>query len=134
MKTIILLASLALVAGCAGTPETPADTQAVRDYVEVGELGEVDRVRTHGRDGWRPLTKHYAIYSGRDGHFLLEFASICHEMYDNTSIKADRRYDPNVMRQGMDTLRGCRIHKIYPLTEAQLLELEALMETTGSGN
>lgn len=134
MRTIILLAPLALFAACAGTPETPADTQAVRDYVEVGELAEVDRVRTHGNDAWYPLTRHYAIYTGRDGHFLLEFTRVCREMYDNTSITADRRYDHNVMRRGIDTLRGCRIDKMYPLTEAQLLELEALMETTGSGN
>ncbi len=134
MKTSTLLASLALVAACAGTPETPPDTQAVRDYVEVGELAQVDRVRTHGNDGWRPVTQHFVLYEGRDGHFLLEFTRVCREMYDNTSITADRRYDHNVMRRGIDTLRGCRIDKMYPLTEAQVLEIEALVETAGSGN
>ena len=134
MKTIALLASLALVAACAGTPETPPDTQAVRDYVEVGELGQVDQIRTHGSDKWSPLTDHYALYKSRDGRYLLEFNRICRELTDNTRITPDRRYDHNVMRRGIDTLRGCRIDKMYPLTEAQALEIEALVKTADGGN
>ncbi|HSM30385.1 MAG TPA: DUF6491 family protein [Woeseiaceae bacterium] len=134
MKTTVLACSLALLAACAGTPEIPPDTQAVRDYVEVGELQDVDRIRTHGNDGWRPLTLHYAIYSGRDGRFLLEFNRICREMYDNTMILPDRRYDHNAMRRGIDTLRGCRIDAMYPLSEAQAEELEALVKSADSGN
>ena len=38
MRPIYLVASLALLAACAGTPETPPEVEAVRDYVEVGEL------------------------------------------------------------------------------------------------
>jgi len=134
MKTISLLASLALVAACAGTPETPPDTEAVRDYVEVGELAEVDQVRTHFNDGWRPVTRHFVVYEGRDGPFLLEFTRVCREMYDNTTITPDRRYDHNVMRRGIDTLRGCRIDKMYPLTDAQVLEIEALAKSARGGN
>jgi hypothetical protein len=134
MKTITLLALLALAAACAGTPETPPDTQAVRDYVEVGELEQVDQIRTHGSDAWTPVTRHYAMYTGRDGHFLLEFTRVCREMYDNMSITADRRYDHNVMRRGIDTLRGCRIDRMYPLTEAQAQEIEALVKIADSGN
>ena len=134
MKTVVVLSSLALVAACAGTREIPADTEAVRDYVEVGELEQVDRIRTHGSDAWRPLTRHFAVYTGRDRHFLLEFTRACREMYDNTSVTPDWRYDHNTMRRGIDTLRGCRIDKMYPLTEAQVLEIEALVKTAGSGN
>jgi len=134
MRTISLLASLALVAACAGTPETPPDTEAVRDYVEVGELAQVDQVRTHGNDGWRPVTRYFVVYEARDGQFLLEFTRACHEIYDNTSITPDRRYDRNVMRRRIDTLRGCRIDKMYPLTEAQVLEIEALVKSARSGN
>jgi hypothetical protein len=39
-----------------------------------------------------------------------------------------------MMRRGIDTLRGCRIDRMYPLTEAQVLEIEALVKTAGSGN
>jgi hypothetical protein len=134
MKTVVVLSSLALVAACAGTREIPADTEAVRDYVEVGELEQVDQVRTHGSDAWRPLTRHFVLYTGRDRHFLLEFTRACHEMYDHTSVTPDWRYDHNMMRRGIDTLRGCRIDRMYPLTEAQVLEIEALVKTAGSGN
>ena len=134
MRTAVLAAALALVGGCAGTPEIPPDTQAVRDYVEVGEIQQTDRIRTHGSDQWKPLTLHFALYSARDGHFLLEFSRLCREMYDNTSIKPDRRYDHNVMRRGIDTLRGCRIDRMFPLTEAQAQEVEALAKTDERGN
>ena len=50
MRTAVFVAAMALVAGCAGTPEVPPDTQALRDYVEVGELEQTDRIRTHGSD------------------------------------------------------------------------------------
>lgn len=131
MRTISLLGLLVLLAACAGTPEIPADTQAVRDYIEVGELGQVDRVRTHGSDKWTPVTNHFAIYNGRDGQFLLEFTRLCREMFDNTTFGADRRYDHNVMRRGIDTLRGCRIDGMYPLTDAQAEEIKALARSAG---
>lgn len=134
MKTTYLVASLALLAACAGTPEVPSDVQAVRDYVDVGELEQTDRIRTHGSDEWSPLTDHYALYKSRDGRYLLEFNRICRELTDNTRITPDRRYDHNVMRRGIDTLRGCRIDKMYPLTEAQSLEIEALVKTADGGN
>ena len=131
MRTVSLVGLLALVAACAATPEIPADTQAVRDYIEVGELEEVDRVRTRGSDKWMPLTNYFALYTGRDGHFLLEFNRVCREMFDYTSITADRRYDHNVMRRGIDTLRGCRIDRMYPVTDAQAEEIRVLAENAG---
>ncbi len=131
MRTISLVGLLALVAACAGTPEIPAATQAVRDYIEVGELGQVDRIRTHGRDEWAPVTNYFAMYKGHDGRFLLEFRRVCREMFDNTRVTADRRYDHNVMRRGIDTLRGCRIDRMYPLTDAQAEEIKALVENAG---
>ena len=73
-------------------------------------------------------------YFGRDGRFLLEFGYPCREMFDNTTITPDRRNDRQFMRRGVDTLRGCRIDKIYPLTEAQAQEIEALAKTAGDGN
>jgi hypothetical protein len=95
MRAAALAAALSFAPGCAGTPETPPETQAIRDYIEVGELQEAERIRTHGSDKWMPATLYFAIYSGRDGRFLLAFARQCREMVDNTSITPDRRYDHN---------------------------------------
>jgi hypothetical protein len=134
MRTAILIATVVLVAACAGTREVPEDTQAVRDYVEVGELAQADRIRTRGNDAWTPLTHHFAIYNARDGAFLLEFTHICRELTDNTRITPDFRYDHNVIRRGIDTLRGCRIDRMYPLTEAQREELETLVKGATGGN
>jgi hypothetical protein len=133
-RAAALAAALSIAPGCAGTAETPPGTQAIQDYVEVGELQEVERIRTHGSDKWMPATLNFAIYSGRDGRFLLAFTRQCREMVDNTTITPDRRYDHNVMRASIDTLRGCRIDKMYPLTEAQAQEIVALAKTAGSGN
>ena len=130
MRTIILAAMLSMLTACAGTSEVPADTQAVRDYVAVGELAEVDRVRTHGSDRWTPLTNTFVLYSGRDGAVLLEFSRECREMFDIATITPDRRYDYNFMRRGTDTLRGCRIDRMYPLTDAQAEEIKTLVENT----
>ena len=133
-RKLILAVSPALFAACAGTPEIPPDTQAIRDYIEVGELPQTDQMRTGGRDEWSAQTKHFAIYRGREGPVLLEFRQTCREMFDNTTITADRRYDQYIMRTGVDTLRGCRIDKMYPLTEAQVQEIEALVKSAGAGN
>lgn len=131
MRAITIAALLPLLAACAGTNEIPADTQAVQDYVAVGELRGVDRVRTHGSDRWAPVTDYFAIYNGRDGQVLLEFNRACREMFDNTRITPDRRYDHNLMRRGIDTLRGCRIDGMYPLTDAQAEEIKALAQNAG---
>jgi hypothetical protein len=134
MRKAVFAASLALVAACAGTPEIPSDVQAVRDYVEVAELEQADRIRTHGSDEWSPATHYFALYESRDGWYLLEFSRNCRELTDHTRVTPDRRYDHNVMRRGIDTLRGCRIDRMYPLTEAQALEIDALVQTADGGN
>jgi hypothetical protein len=134
MRTAVFAASLALVAACTGTPEIPSDVQAVRDYVEVAELEQADRIRTHGSDEWSPATHYFALYESRDGWYLLEFSRNCRELTDHTRVTPDRRYDHNVMRRGIDTLRGCRIDRMYPLTEAQALEIDALVQTADGGN
>ncbi len=134
MKPVYMIASLALLVACAATPETPPELEAVRDYVEVGELEQADRIRTHGSDQWTPLTEYHALYGSRDGWYLLEFSRICRELTDNTRITPDYRYDHNVLRSRIDTLRGCRIDRIYPLTDAQKEEIEALVNAYRDGN
>ena len=134
MRIPVFAASLALFAGCAGAPEIPADVQAVRDYVDVAEIRQADKIRTHGSDNWSPATNYHVLYKSRDGWYLLEFDRRCYELTDNTRITPDRRYDRNVMRRSIDTLRGCRIDGMYPLTEAQAREIEVLVKGPDSGN
>ena len=80
------------------------------------------------------LTDHFVIYEARNDNYLIEFRRRCRELQDNTTVVADRRYDHNRLRVNEDTLRGCRIGKIYPLTKGQAAELQALGEGPGEGN
>lgn len=134
MKALYAIGAAVMIAACSGTPEVPEDTLAIRDYVEVGELQTVDKVRTSGNDSWSYLSDYYVIYESRHDEYLLEFRRVCRELRDNALLTADRRSDHNAMYVGLDTLRGCRIDKMYPLTEAQAIELRALGGAYGHGN
>ena len=125
MKNAILVSIALFVAACAGTPEVNEVDQAIGDYVAVGELESVDSVRIGDRDSHKRITDTYAMYTARDGTFLFEFSSPCRELRDNWQVKADIRRD-NRLRAGSDTLRGCRVHRIYALNEAQLAEIRTL--------
>jgi len=134
MRHNVLVVALLLAAACSSTPQTPVDTQTVRDYVEVGELEDVQHIRVYAHDSWSRLTDHFVIYEARNDNYLIEFRRRCRELQDNSRIVGDRRYDHNRLRVNEDTLRGCRIGKIYPLTEGQAIELQSLGKGPGEGN
>lgn len=134
MKALYVISTVAIIAACSGTPEVPEETLAVRDYVEVGELQTVNKVRTYRHDSWSYLSDYYVIYKSRNDEYLLEFRRVCRELRDSQLLTPDRRSDHNNMYAGLDTLRGCRIGKMYPLTEAQAIELRHLGHAPGEGN
>ncbi len=134
MRLICLVSALALLAACSSAPQTADETQTVRDYVEVGELEGVNYIRVYAHDSWSYLTDFFVLYEARSSDYLVEFRRRCRELQDNIVIAADRRYDHNRLRVNEDTLRGCRIGKIYPLTEAQAIELRNLGKGPGEGN
>lgn len=142
MRPIYLLAALMLIAACSSTSDEVSvkkqkitvETQTVRDYVAVGELGDVKHIRVYAHDSWSYLTDYFVIYKARTSNYLVEFRRRCRELRDNSRIVGDHRYDHNRLRVNEDTLRGCRIDKIYPLTEAQAIELRKLGKGPGEGN
>lgn len=134
MRAAYLVGALLLINACSSTPKVVVETQTVRDYVEVGELEDVKHIRVYNNDSWSYLTEDFVIYKGRADNYLLEFRRRCPELNDNTMIAGDHRYDHNRLRVNEDTLRGCRIGKIYPLTEAQTTELRNLGKGPGEGN
>ena len=91
-------------------------------------------MRSGTRDGWDPINEHFILYTGRKDTYLVEFARACWELRDNTRITPDRRWDANVIRSRFDTIRGCRIDRIYALTEAEVTELENIGEAPGTRN
>lgn len=130
------LAIAVALAACAGQPseEVLAKDQAVRDFIAVRQLAETDKIRVADRDGWTEITARYLIYYSRRDAYLFEFFRPCYELQDNTRIVADVRNEPNMIRSRFDTLRGCRIDRIYPLTEAEVAELKDIGETPGERN
>ena len=138
MKTAPLMIAAALLAACAAQDEKDQSTQdavqAVRDFIEVRGLDELDKMPSSSSDSWESIENHFLIYKGRRDTYLVEFSRRCYELDDNTRIIADKRWDGNIIRARFDTIHGCRIHKIYALTEAETVELENLGEAPGSRN
>ena len=127
------------LAACASQDEQAEEstqdvTQAVRDFIELRDLKELDALKSGTNDGWQQLDDRFILYSGRRETYLVEFIRRCYELSDNTSITPDRRWDSNTVRAKFDTIRGCRIDIIYRLDEAEIAELENIGEAPGTRN
>lgn len=114
--------------------EVDEEEQAVIDFIEIRGLAEVDKIRANDSSGWDKITRKFIIFNARRDRFLMQFARDCRELDDNTNIVADVRHDPNMINARFDTLRGCRIDKIYALNEAEAAELLQIGEAPGSRN
>jgi len=120
---VVLLLS-ACVAQEAG--ERREEHQAIRDFIALRSLEEVDEIRSAHGDDWTNIDFRFIGYSARRGKYLVEFDRRCYELSDNSRIEVDKRWEPNVIHARFETLRGCRIKAIYKLSEAEALELENL--------
>ena len=127
---VIVVAATAMCA-CASEPTEPVPVvldqdQVVRDFIEVRSLEEVDRMRGTERKSWEKVTPSYILYKPRRGEFLVEFDRPCYEIWNSTFISADETFRHNVLRARFDRIRGCRIGRIFALTEDDLRELKQL--------
>ncbi len=139
MKALTGIVATATLVACAAQDTTSQDAeegavQAVRDLIEVRGLQEVDRMPSSTRDGWTSIESRFLIYKGRRESFLVEFNRRCYELDDETRIVADERWDSNNIRARFDTIRGCRIHKLYALSAEDVAELQNIGESPGSRN
>jgi len=139
MKAMALVLAAALSTACASQDDaeersTQDMTQAVRDYIEVRGLQEADKISTSSRDHWTELGDRFLLYEGRRETHLVEFNRRCWELSDNTHIVADERRDTSYIRARFDTIRGCRIHRVYALRDDEVAELESIGEAVGSRN
>lgn len=131
-NSLVALAAL-LLAACA-TPYDTQEIEAVRDYIVANELTEVDRIRTNFRQfNYSYLNDQYVTIPTQRGDYLVEFDRLCRDLRrtDFTYEMVDRRNDANTLRARFDTIRGCRIGKIYEVTEAQREELAELGDAPG---
>ena len=133
-NTSVFLATALLCACAAQDPATTQDTeQAVRDYIEVQELAETDQMRTSNGDRWEKIDQNFILYEANKETYLIEFVRRCHEL-DQYPVVPDVRDSGNIVRAKFDTIRGCRIARMFPLHEGQLAELKSIGESPGSRN
>ncbi len=135
MNKLVITAAAMLLSGCATQEKavTQDEEQAIRDYILVRGLEEVDRMRSSNSDSWDELDEYFIIYDTRRNTYLVEFNRACHELNENR-VTPDLRREANTIRARSDTIRGCHIDKIFALTEADVAELKSLGETPGSRN
>jgi hypothetical protein len=130
----LTLFSIPLVlTACASEPLTrPPVNELVADYVTTAQLDEVNLIRKGNSDSWQYLNDRYVIYRGRND-FLVEFRVDCADLTDNSWIPADYIHDHRNLRAGEDTIRGCIVDRIYPISNDQRIELRNLNEAPGRG-
>lgn len=135
MNKFIFTVAAMLVSGCATQERavTQDEEQAVRDYILVRGLEEVDRMRSSDSDSWDELDEFFIIYDTRRNSYLVEFNRACYEL-NESRVTPDLRREANTIRPRFDTIRGCQVDKIFALTEADVAELKALGESAGSRN
>ncbi len=133
MNKILILPALLTVAACSSTTQRPQEIEAVRDYIVAAELEEVAEIRMRGQLSYTYVNDRYVTIDARRGDYLVEFNRDCWELRRNdfTPEMVDVRDNPNVLRARFDTLRGCRIGKMYEITAEQREELTALGDAPG---
>ena len=125
----------ALLGACAAQePAITQDTeQAVRDFIEVRDLVETDKMRTSSRDTWDEIDENFIIYEARKETYLIEFVRRCREL-NESPVVADVRKSGNTVYARTDTIRGCYIARMFPLQEFEVEELKSIGESPGSRN
>jgi len=113
-----------LLFGCAAQTEATA-TDAIDDFIVVSELEALESVRHRGQFNHKIITEEYVVLTSRKDYYLVRFRRRCRELNENYVVP-DIRYDRNKLRAGIDTIRGCRIDRLFAIDEAQAQELEIL--------
>ena len=135
MRGITFVLAALLIAGCASQERARTNDveQAVRDFIAVTDLHEVDYMRSDASDHWEKIDQNFIIYSNRTQDYLVEFVRRCWEL-DQVPVVPDERHSSGRIEARHETIRGCRIARAFALTEAQTAELMDLGESPGSRN
>ena len=133
MNKLLIVPALLIIAACSSTTQRPQEIEAVRDYVVAAELEEVTEIRLREQMRYTYVNDRYVTIATQRGDYLVEFLRDCWELrrHDFTPEMVDVRDNQNVLRARFDTIRGCRIAKMYEITAAQRAELTALGDAPG---
>lgn len=128
MNWRLMLAMAALLAGCSAVSTVSPAVEALRDFISVSGFESIDHVRVTQRFHYDYLNDFFV--SAKDGsrHYLIEFRSRCQSLRRPTVSTSmfDRRRNAGYISASWDTIRGCRIDKIYPIPEAAFEEAVVL--------
>lgn len=131
MRRVILVIAGVLLSACATQPPPQQEqSDAVKDFIEVNELEEVGVIRTMRRFDFDRLSDSYIIVEASREYYLVQLFGRCRELTD-TDVAPDFRHDAKTLRAGEDTIRGCRIQRIYAIEKVQAQELENIGEAPG---
>jgi hypothetical protein len=131
MKQLSIVTAATLVASCAAhTPTSEPD--AIRDLIAVAGLYEVRGFRVKDQLHYDYVNDWYVTVSERRQDYLVGFRSPCRALKNrsHSSYTVDYRFDAHSFRAKHDTIRGCRVDKIYEVSDVQLLEIRRLREAT----
>ena len=129
MKLLATVVLLVLFGGCATSSE-PEISGAVSDYIMAAELEDQDSIRTMGKYGYHVISQRYVTVQTHKENYLVEFVRRCHEL-EQYEVTPDIRYEKNSLRSRFDTIRGCRIGRIYSIDKGQAEELKNLGDAPG---
>ncbi len=129
MKLLAAVILLVIFGGCATSSE-PEISGAVSDYIMAAELEEQDSIRTLGKYRHHIISEQYVTLETHKENYLVEFVRRCHELMQS-EVTPDIRYDKNILRSRVDTIRGCRIGRIYAIDKGQAEELQSLGDPPG---
>ncbi len=129
MKPLATVILLLLFGGCATSSE-PEITGAVSDYIMAAELAEQASIRTLGKYSYSVISQRYVTLKTQRENYLVEFVRRCHELMQS-EVTPDIRYEKNILRSRFDTIRGCRIGRIYAIDKGQAEELKNIGDAPG---
>lgn len=132
MNNYTLALAALLLGACASGESQEERPDAIDDFIHVSELEEVRSIRTMDQVHSDVLNDNYVIVEAGREKYLLAYRRPCPDVYDRRR-QPDYRSDPRAIWVDRDTFRGCRIKAIYPVSEAQVAELEQMSRLPGEG-
>ena len=105
----------------------------MRDYIAAAELKQVDEIRQRSQTNYRYVNDYFVTLPSRRGDYLVEFTRQCMDLRrtDFRPEMVDVRESTNMIRAKFDTIRGCRIARIYEITDMQRREIHDLGDAPG---
>lgn len=128
-----LVAVALLLAGCATTLE-PNEVRAVRDFVALADLEQVDHIRLYRQPVFTYVNDYFITASVGDRHYLVEFGGRCRALRARgLSVSTiDHRKDLSYLKVP-DTIRGCTTENFYQATVEQLIEIKEVSKSEQDG-